>query len=71
MASAHVVPSGTQWQVKDGVVISTHNLQADAINAARSYIAARGGGELFIHGENGAVRAKDTVAPGNDPRGRG
>jgi ABC-type branched-subunit amino acid transport system ATPase component len=27
-----------------------------------------GGGELNIHGRDGQIRAKDTIAPGNDPR---
>lgn len=72
MASAHVVPNGTNWQVKgNGTVISNHVLQSDAISAARSWLQRNGGGELNIHGENGAIRAKDTVYPGNDPRGRG
>lgn len=72
MASAHVVPNGTQWTAKgNGSVISNHRLQSDAVSAARRWLQGNGGGELFIHGEDGAVRAKDTVAPGNDPRGRG
>jgi hypothetical protein len=72
MASAHVVPNGTNWQVKgNGAVISDHTLQSDAITAARNWLRRNGGGELNIHGEDGAIRAKDTVPPGNDPLGNG
>ena len=72
MASAHVVPNGTEWDLKgDEALISTHRVQEDALSAGRRWLHAHGGGELFIHGEDGAVRAKDTVPPGNDPRGRG
>jgi hypothetical protein len=42
--------------------------QRDAINAAREMIQKQGGGELIIHGEDGKIREKDTIAPGNDPR---
>lgn len=69
MASAHVVPSGNQWQVKvDGRLLSTHPTQASADDAARVYLRNNGGGELLIHGTNGVIRAKDTIYPGNDPR---
>lgn len=66
--SAHIVPSTGNWQVKgDGIVIQTTQRQADAINQGRAWLRAIGGGELVIHGEDGAIRSKDTVAPGNDP----
>lgn len=69
MASAHVVPHGPSWQVKgDGVVVNTSSTQSMAISYARSWLQSHGGGELYIHGEDGAVRAKDTIYPGNDPR---
>jgi hypothetical protein len=28
----------------------------------------QGGGELITKGENGKIRSKDTIKPGNDPR---
>ncbi len=31
-------------------------------------LANEGGGELTTKGVNGKIRAKDTIAPGNDPR---
>ena len=69
MASAHVVPSGSMWLVKvTSVERSRHFLQDAAWDAARDYLAANGGGELNIHDTNGAIRAKDTIYPGNDPR---
>lgn len=67
--SAHVVPAGTQWQVKsDGRVLDTSSTQRLAIVYARTWLAHSGGGELVIHGEDGAIRQKDTIYPGNDPR---
>lgn len=27
-----------------------------------------GGGELAVRGNNGRIRAQDTISPGNDPR---
>ncbi len=57
------------WFVKVyGVEKSRHFTQGVAWNAARDYLAANGGGELFVHGTDGAVRTKDTIYPGNDPR---
>lgn len=69
MASAHVVPNGSMWQVKvNGQAKSNHFGQAAAVNAARDYLQSNGGGELLIHGTDGAIRAKDTIYPGHDPR---
>lgn len=69
MASAHVVPNGTSWPLKvSGLVVSTHNNQSDAVSAGRTYLRSHGGGELSVHGTDGAVRAKGSVPPGNDPR---
>lgn len=69
--SYHVTPQGDQWaaQKAGGARASSmHDTQADAIAAARGYLGNQGGGELNIHGRNGAIRAKDSIAPGNDPR---
>ena len=44
----------------------THT-QADAINRAREIVRNAGGGEIVIHGLDGKIRDKETVAPGNDP----
>lgn len=46
---------------------SVHDTQAGAIGAARSNLQNQGGGELIVKGENGRIRSKDTIVPGNDP----
>jgi len=71
MADQFVYPDGSgRWIATDDASSdrrSTHTTQADAIAAARDRCAATGGGELVIHAEDGKIRAKNTVAPGNDP----
>lgn len=68
-------PDGGWWQhrvASEGAEdphMSTHRTQKDAIKAAREALFRDGGGELHIQGRNGQIRAKDTIAPGNDPRG--
>jgi Uncharacterized protein conserved in bacteria (DUF2188) len=46
---------------------SRHDTQRDAITAAREMLINSGGGELTVKGENGRIRSKDTIPPGNDP----
>ena len=68
----HVVPNANGgWDVKapGASRASAHSdTQADAINRGRAIIGNAGGGELNIHGRDGAIRAKDTIPKGNDPR---
>lgn len=68
----HVVPNpdGGWDVVKSNAqrVSSHHDKQADAIDRGRQIVGNAGGGELNIHGRDGAIRAKDTIGPGNDPR---
>lgn len=45
-----------------------HDTQAEAQQRAREMLANQGGGELATKGVDGKIRAKDTVAPGNDPK---
>lgn len=64
----HVTPhSGGGWQVKgagnERATMRTET-QSQAINVARE-IARNQGSELFIHGTNGQIRARDSY--GNDP----
>jgi hypothetical protein len=70
--SRHIVPSDKGgWDVRKpnaSRASSHHDTQADAINRGRDAIRNAGGGELNIHGKNGAIRAKDTIPKGNDPR---
>lgn len=71
MPDYHVTPRDEGWAAeKEGAsrASSLHPTQADAIDAARGYAANQGGGELNIHGRDGAIRAKDTIAPAHDPR---
>ena len=46
---------------------SVHRTQKGAEDAARDMLKHSKGGELITHGKNGAIRSKDTIAPGNDP----
>lgn len=41
--------------------------QAQAVDRGREILNKAGGGELNTHGRDGRIRAKDTIAPGNDP----
>lgn len=67
---AFVIPVGTFWVVKvNGTTIGdTHRTQALAVSAARTWLQQHSGGELVILGQDGKIRDKDTVYPGNDPR---
>lgn len=69
----HVVPNQSGgWDVKApnaGRASAHTGTQAEAIDRAREIIRNAGGGELNIHGTDGAIRAKDTIPNGNDPRG--
>jgi hypothetical protein len=62
-------PDGTWANKKDGAdrAASTHKTQSDAADAARAMLKKSGGGELKVKGEDGRIRSKDTIAPGNDP----
>lgn len=44
-----------------------HDTQKAAAEEARGMLKNQGGGELTIHGVDGKIRSKDTIAPGNDP----
>jgi hypothetical protein len=46
---------------------SLHDTQRAAEAAARQMLRHSGGGELTTKGENGRIRSKDTIAPGNEP----
>jgi hypothetical protein len=66
---AHVTPDGTIWKVTvNGDYLGYYPTQNQAWDAARDWLQRNGGGELNVHGANGAIRAKDTIYPGNDPR---
>jgi len=42
--------------------------QAAAYQATRDLMARNGGGEISVHGRNGQIRDKNTIAPASDPR---
>lgn len=67
MPNQHVVPHNGKWAVKrEGSSRATivTNTQAEAIQRARE-ISQNQHTELIIHGENGAIRARDSH--GHDP----
>lgn len=67
----HVVPTGGNgWDSLNPATgrRTHHPTQGDAERAAKNDLANSGGGEAVIHGRNGQIRDKDTVAPAPDPR---
>lgn len=48
-------------------VSSKHATQREATESAKEMLENQGGGELTVKGENGKIRSKDTISPGNDP----
>ena len=65
--SQHVVPHSRGWAVKGAgnqKATSVHPTQREAISTARE-IARNKESEMFIHGENGCIRERNTY--GNDP----
>ena len=63
----HVVPHPDGWAVKPAggaKPSSVYDTQREAIDRARD-IARKQGTELFIHGRDGRIRARDSH--GNDP----
>lgn len=42
--------------------------QQGAYDALRDRLAAGSGGEISVHGVDGQIRYKNTIAPANDPR---
>jgi len=67
MPNQHVVPDGDGWAVQaEGASRATVHTQtqAEAIDRARE-IAKSQKSELFIHGEDGKIRQRDSY--GNDP----
>lgn len=42
--------------------------QADAYKQTRDLTQRQGGGEVKLHGRDGSIRDKNTIAPKKDPR---
>jgi hypothetical protein len=71
MPDYSVFKDGDNWAAKRddaSRASSLHSTQADAYDAARSLASKNGGGDVSIHGVDGKIRDKNTIAPGNDPR---
>jgi hypothetical protein len=66
MPDIHIIPSGERWnaRVENGDVISTHDTQAEAEKEAKAWARERGGGEDFVHrdeGEFSRIRKGDAL----------
>jgi hypothetical protein len=66
MPDIHIIPDGERWNVKqeNGGVVSTHDTQAAAEKAGKSWLSDNGGGEVFTHrdeGEFSRIRKGDAV----------
>jgi hypothetical protein len=64
-----VIPHDGGWAVakEDRERVSARfDTQAEAVARAREIIHNAGGGELIVLGEDGQIRQKNTVAPGQD-----
>ena len=72
--SVEPTAGGKGWDVEDPATksppVSHHRTQKAAQQAARKDLKKGGGGELITKSARGKIRAKNTVAPGNDPRSR-
>ncbi len=65
----HVVPKGDDWAVRGAgneKVTKIVSTQKEAIKIARD-IAINQGSEMFIHGENGQLRERNTYGKDNFP----
>lgn len=71
MPDYNVYQRGEEWvgQRTDASRISVSaDTQAGAYDAARDLAARNGGGEISLHGRDGRIRDKNTIAPAKDPR---
>lgn len=71
MPDYNVYKDGDAWVTKRedaSRASSRHDTQADAYDAARGYAGNNGGGDVSVHGRDGKIREKNTIAPAVDPR---
>jgi hypothetical protein len=62
----HVVPIGTNWQLKfEGRILGNYSLKANAIAEGRRIAQANQPSELIIHNADGTIAERETY--GNDP----
>lgn len=66
-----VYKQGDKWVGKreDGSHVSvTADTQKVAYDETRDLMMRNGGGEIKLHGTDGKIRDKNTIAPAKDPR---
>lgn len=71
MPDYDVFKQGDKWVGKrdDGKRASVSaDTQKAAYDATRDLAARNGGGEIKLHGVDGRIRDKNTIAPAKDPR---
>ncbi len=62
----HVVPNGTNWQIKnDGKILGSYSLKSSAIADGRRIAQANQPSELIIHNADGTIAERETY--GSDP----
>lgn len=67
----NVYKDGNQWAGKrqDGQRATVRaDTQQGAYDALRDRLASGSGGEISVHGVDGQIRYKNTIAPKHDPR---
>ncbi|MBP2458291.1 hypothetical protein ABID70_000849 [Clavibacter michiganensis] len=72
MTEYNVYQRGDQWVGKrtDASRISVAaDTQQQAYEQTREIAGRNGGADISIHGRNGQIREKNTIAPAKDPRG--
>lgn len=71
MTDYNVFKKGDKWvgEKQDGKRASvTADTQAEAYKATREIVQNQGGGDISVHGVDGKIREKNTIAPAVDPR---
>lgn len=71
MPDYSVYKDGDDWVAKrdnSDRASSRSSTQADAYADAKRFASNAGGGEVTIHGRDGSIRDKNTIAPAKDPR---
>lgn len=62
----HVVPHGSNWQLKhNGQVLGNYSLKTSAVADGRRVAQANQPSELIIHNADGTIAQRETY--GNDP----
>ncbi|GLU58588.1 DUF2188 domain-containing protein [Paenarthrobacter ureafaciens] len=71
MPDYNVYKKGDKWVgEKEGASRAsvTGDTQAEVYRETRDLSQRNGGGEISVHGVNGQIREKNTIAPAKDPR---